>query len=377
MANDLQVGAKLVSLAPRPLSPGAEARAKAHESPMREEDDNHMLSVPDGNWVLQKSLEKVVDAKHQALLGIVESMFTDMLGLEERILRKTDISLTAMRQEIEQTIEEAVIPMVRNIGMAQADLKDELESKIDAVDIAQKEMKDEMSEMISEIQREVSQLGLESFESRADLMARIDDMGRELSSEALESRSDLIAELDEVSQKIDSIINDKAVHDLESLEAQLEQDLAARAEMEIDAARQDDAALLQSEVRALGQRQPIAKEESMEANSNEAPAVKEQQKIAPSACDLDLTEQTPSKAAQEQKRPDWLTCPDWSLGEASFSSKGMCAGAPYSSKTSMTAPLCYPFDKLAPPAASFRAHRPRPSARMANSHSMPLLAPLH
>lgn len=372
MATSLQVGAKLVSLAPRPLEPGEEeaVRAAACEQPALAEEDDHGPSVPDGHWVLRRALEKVVEAKHDGLLGIIESMFADMVGLEGRILRKVDESLAGMRQEFEETLEEAIFPMVRNIGDSQADLKTEIEE----FRIAQKAEIDEISAAQREMKDEIAGLGLEAFESRADLMARIDDMSRELSQEAFESRSDLVAELEEVNQRISGLVDGRAADDLESLELQLEQELAARAEFDFHAAPQDDVGELQSDVRALGQRPPLAKDEHDagpgSALDDVAAAVPREQ----AACDLDLSESAPPKAPQEYQRPEWLSASSWSLGDAT--SKNSFFGAPYSSKISVAAPPSYPFEKSVPLVPAFRAHRPRPSARVTNCHSMPLLAPL-
>jgi hypothetical protein len=258
-----------------------------------------------------------------------------MKAMEARILAKVEDSLSSMHQDIQQTnakMNAGLAPLVQSIAMDQIDLK-----------------------------TTVDQISTEAFLSRSDLLESID----ELSREAFEARVDSVAAIEELEQKIQSLTESTsgAVRDLALLELQLEQDLAAQAECELNMAPQSSLEILKAEVCSLGRNHMSSSLEATASRTSTSGTTTTG--TVTSACDLDVSR--PSQTVQEVTKPDaWMQWAKESLVAVPFSSK--IAVAP--------PPPCAAFDKKVPFVQPFTVQRLRTTSRMTSSHSMPLLAPL-
>lgn len=285
-----------------------------------------------------------------------------MFALEDRLLSKMERSFAEVRVDMAQS---------------ECDLRADFDAMVRKINMR-----------LNNLDMTIDQIGAESFESRSDLLDRVDELGKEafevradtlesfkeleekmagLSQEAFEARADsCLASFQELQETMAGLTQDgasAAMHDLEFLEAQLEQETAAEAQRDLDEAQQDSLQTLQDQevVRNLGQRQAAS---GSECCVDPAADAKLHQK-GKTAFEIDMMEQHDTTTFQMGPMLDEYK--QWSkLGVAAI---------PFSSKLSMQGPPCVSTStKLAHFADTFAA--PRPPARMTSSRSMPLLAPL-
>jgi hypothetical protein len=286
-----------------------------------------------------------------------------MRALEEKILAKVEKSLAGMRVEMMQ---------------ANANLAAEVETHAA-----------EQKELCSK----VDDMNMEAFESRSDLLERLEDIKAEISQDALDSRIDLLASIEELDMKIKG--TSATVMEMSSVERQLEQDIAQRGDFEFnlqditqqsafviesletqlekDIAQQNGTdfgsdeqdeqdEVYKAEVQALAYRPSV---EAVAPDVIKPRKAEEQNRCAvtTSACSLDMSQQPAKSPPTEHDQDMWSALPT-----------NLISGVPYSSKMSMAS---VPFSrKPAPLAQGFNIHRPRPVGRMSSCHSAPVLEPL-
>lgn len=297
------------------------------------------------------------DSISQTDFGLDRQSQAAIWAVEERLLAKMERKFAEVRVDIAQS---------------ECDLRAEFDGMVRKINMR-----------LNNLDMNIDQIGAESFESRADLLDRVDELGKEafevradtlerfqeleekmagLSQEAFDARADsCLASFEEMKETMAGLTQNTsaAMHDVEFLEAQLEQESDVEAQRDLDEAQQDSLQALQDAVRSLSQKQVECCEQ------DPATSAKLDQK-GKTAFEIDMMEQRDTNTSQQGPTLDEYK---------QLSKLGVAATIPFSSKLNMPAPPCVSTTtKAAHFANTFAA--PRPPARMTSSSSMPLLAPL-
>lgn len=173
------------------------------------------------------------DSISQSDLGMDQNLQAAVQALEQRLLAKMDLSIAQVQQNMDQkecNLRADIDQMVWNINMKSNELsrnidtigaesfgsRTDLMAQIDELRIElSKEAFEaradslesfrELEEKMADLSKTIDTIGAESFESRTDLMTQIDDVRIELSKEAFEARVDSLESFKEQEEKISSL----------------------------------------------------------------------------------------------------------------------------------------------------------------------------